>query len=130
MLWFIIAITQVSYFLSVKDIQLLVLKLLTSFMLSVALYSLYFGSYYGYYYYLGTHRPFKLIARVNSVTKDNRGWTLNCRSHTFKKSMRLDGAMHSQMLKGGVENYCVHFDVFEGENKIIYWESYEIKPCE
>ena len=129
-LWILILLTQLYYFTTVRDIQLLGFRIFTALMLSILLYSLYFGTYYGYYYFKGDHKVFKLNARVSHIVKDGRGYTMHCRGKDFKKSMRIDGALHTQMLKAGVENYCVSFDVFEGDNKIIYWESYQIKPCE
>ena len=130
LLWLLILLTQLYYFATVKEIQLLGLRLFTAFMLSILLYSLYFGTYYGYYYFKGNHKVYQLNASVTQVLKEGRGYTMHCRGKDFKKSMRIDGALHTQMLKAGVENYCVSFDVFEGENKVIYWESYQIKPCE
>lgn len=128
-LWILMVLTQIHY-LAINDIQLLGFRLVTTFMLSIFLYSLYFGAYYGYYYFKSEHKVYQLHARVSKVVKEVRGYIMYCKGKDFKKSMRIDGALHTQMLKGGVENYCVSFDVFEGENKVIYWESYQIKPCE
>jgi hypothetical protein len=129
-IWIVVILTQMHYFVTIKDIQLFGFRLGTTLMLSVFLYSLYFGTYYGYYYYKGNHKVYQLQARVTQVLKEGRGYTMHCRGKDFKKSMRIDGALHTQMLKCGVENYCVSFKVFEGDNKVIYWETYQIKPCE
>jgi hypothetical protein len=128
--WIIILLTQSYYFATVRDMQLLGFRMITTLMLSILLYSLYFGTYYGYYYFKGDHKVFVLNARVSQIVKDGRGYTMHCKGKAFEKSMRIDGALQTQMLKGGVENYCVSFEVFEGDNKVIYWESYQIKPCE